>query len=119
MPTQSPPSNDPEGKRQQPGALLVATLVGLALLWLVQDFVVAPLAMQSAVIPYSEFRQKLADGQLSDVTVGDGAIMGDMKNPTPQASPATLPSVSYGGGGTTKRGAVARFALCSPQARGQ
>ncbi len=57
--------------------------LGAALLavWLLQ-LVVAPLLRQSAEIPYSEFKTKLAAGQIVDVTLGS-EIQGVMRNPAP------------------------------------
>ena len=50
--------------------------------WLLQA-VVAPLLPRAAEIPYSEFKVKLAEGQITDATLGT-AIEGVMKNPDGQ-----------------------------------
>ena len=50
--------------------------------WLLQTAVV-PLLPRAAEIPYSEFRAKLAEGQIVDVTLGT-PIEGEMKNPAGQ-----------------------------------
>ena len=65
--------------------------IGAALLavWLLR-LVVAPLLPQSAEIPYSEFKAKVAAGQVVDVTLGT-QIEGVMKNPAPK-SPADATS---------------------------
>ena len=63
--------------------------VALVLVWLLQ-LVVAPLLRQSAEIPYSEFKTKLAAGQIVDVTLGS-PIEGLMKNLAPK-SPAEATS---------------------------
>jgi cell division protease FtsH len=42
-------------------------------------------------IQYSEFKQKLAAGQIVNATISDSAIVGEMKNPQPNATPATVP----------------------------
>jgi cell division protease FtsH len=65
-------------------------ITSLVLLWLFQVFVLAPLTRRSE-IPYSEFKQKLADGQIVDVTLGQQGIVGQMKNPQPGGSPPTQP----------------------------
>ena len=71
-------------KRQFGGgiAYLGAALLGV---WLLQAML-GPLLPQSAEIPYSEFKTKLAAGQIVDVTLGP-QIDGVMKNPAPK-SPA-------------------------------
>jgi len=65
-------------------------ITSLVLLWLFQVFVLAPLTRRSE-IPYSEFKKKLADGQIVDVTLGQQGIVGQMKNPQPGGSPPTQP----------------------------
>lgn len=66
-------------------------VAGLALLWLLQQFILAPLLNNAIEIPYSEFKQKLAAGQLVRVVIGESSIVGEMKNPEPNATPATVP----------------------------
>jgi cell division protease FtsH len=63
-----------------PGALSYwgAALLGVLLL----QAIVGPLLSRSAEIPYSEFKTKLAGGQIADVTLG-AHIQGVMKNPAP------------------------------------
>ena len=61
-------------------AYLGAALIGV---WLLQ-LVVGPLLPRSAEIPYSEFKTKLAAGQITDVTLGT-PIEGVMKNPAPKS----------------------------------
>ncbi len=67
---------------------LIAGIIGL---WLFQEFVLNPLTTQATQIPYSEFKQKLSDGQILKASVGTNDIIGEMKNPTPNATPATVP----------------------------
>jgi len=50
-----------------------------------------PLA-RSTEIPYSEFKRQLAAAQIVKVTIGARAIVGEMKNPKPNATP---PVVSF------------------------
>jgi cell division protease FtsH len=59
-------------------------------LWLFQLLVLTPMT-RNAEIPYSEFKQKLADAQIVDATVGDRGIVGEMKNPKPDASHPAIP----------------------------
>jgi cell division protease FtsH len=61
-------------------AYLGAALLGV---WLLQQ-VAGPFLPRSAEIPYSEFKTKLADGQITDVRLGT-PIEGFMKNPAPQS----------------------------------
>jgi cell division protease FtsH len=58
--------------------------------WLLQA-VVAPLLPQPAEIPYSEFKVKLAEGQITDVVLGT-PIEGTMKNPERQTPGQTTTS---------------------------
>ena len=61
-------------------AYLAAAVIGV---WLLR-LVVTPLLPQSAEIPYSEFKARLAAGQIVDVTLGS-PIEGVMKNPAPKS----------------------------------
>ncbi len=60
-------------------------ITSLILLWLFQVYVLTPMA-RNAEIPYSEFKKKVADAQIIKVTIGDRAIVGEMKNPKPDGS---------------------------------
>ncbi len=48
-------------------------------------------AARTSEIPYSEFKQKVAAGQIVDATIGERSIVGEMKNPQQGKSPATVP----------------------------
>src|SRR5208283_1576290 len=65
-------------------------ITSLVVLWLFQVFVLTPLARNSE-IPYSEFRKKLADAQIVEVTIGERGIVGEMKNPKPDGSHPVVP----------------------------
>ncbi|MBZ5556174.1 MAG: ATP-dependent zinc metalloprotease FtsH [Acidobacteriia bacterium] len=84
VPDRRPPDEDPQTqlKRQLRGgiAYLGAALIGV---WLLQ-MVMGPLMPRAAEIPYSEFKTKLAAGQVIDVTLGS-QIQGVMKNPAPKS----------------------------------
>jgi cell division protease FtsH len=54
----------------------------LLMLWLFQQYFLRPGA---ADLPYSDFRTKLAAGQIVRVTIGQSAISGEMKNPDQKA----------------------------------
>ena len=68
--------DQPSRRSQIPGWLpyAAAALIGV---WLLQA-VVGPLLPRAAEIPYSEFKMKLAAGQVTDVTLGT-PIEGVMK----------------------------------------
>ncbi len=74
--------NQPSRKSQIPSWLpyAAAALMGV---WLLQALVV-PLLPRAAELPYSEFKVKLAEGQITDVTLGT-PIEGVMKNTDGQA----------------------------------
>src|SRR5208282_6238351 len=61
-------------------------ITSLILLWLFQ-LLLAP----KSEIPYSEFKKKLADAQIVEVTVGERSIVGEMKNPKPDGAPPVVP----------------------------
>ncbi len=86
---------DDEKKRQEQNRrrihfaityLIASTLV----LWLFPLLFLNQTARTSE-IPYSEFKQKLAAGQVADATIGERSIVGDLKNPQQGKSPATVP----------------------------
>lgn len=56
---------------------LVTALIAM---WLFQEFILTPLAIQATEVPYSEFKQKLASGQIVEVLIGETDIMGTMKD---------------------------------------
>src|SRR5438477_11534018 len=90
------PKHDEEERRKQPRrqvnysiTYLIASLIGL---WLFQQFVLQPLAVQATEISYSDFKDKLKAGQIVDLTIGDTRLVGDMKNPsTAPGAAATVP----------------------------
>jgi cell division protease FtsH len=83
------PQQDPneEKKRQENSqrqmkfgvSYLITSLIAL---WLFQQFILAPLAIQATAIPYSEFKTKLKAGEVSQITITDTRIIGQMKNPS-------------------------------------
>ena len=94
----APPKTDPEKekKRQEQRhrqwrysiGYLVTSLIAL---WLFQEFILTPLMNRTAEIPYSEFKQKLAGGQIVKAVIRSDDIVGKMKNPKSGASPPTVP----------------------------
>jgi cell division protease FtsH len=57
---------------------LIVSLIGM---WLFQEFILTPVVNRQLEIPYSEFRSKIASGQIVDVTLGQDRIVGTMRNP--------------------------------------
>jgi cell division protease FtsH len=82
------PQKDPDEEKKRSEQLqrqlkaglsyLIVNLIGL---WLFQAFILAPLMNQALEIPYSEFKAKIAAGQIVEATLGQDRIMGTMKNP--------------------------------------
>jgi cell division protease FtsH len=80
-------NNDDDGKQKKEGwqkqapAWISYLVVNLILLWLFQQFILQPLVIRETQIPYSEFKAKIASGEIADVTLGTDRIVGTMKNP--------------------------------------
>ncbi len=96
-PNSNKPDPEEEKKRQerlrhQMNFSLSYLVVGLIGLWIFQQFVLTPLAIRETEIPYSEFKVKLAAGEIVNATIGDQRITGEMKNPdTGTNASETLP----------------------------
>ena len=56
---------------------LIVSLIGM---WLFQEFIMGPMLIRESEIPYSEFKSRIASGQIVDVTLGQDRIVGTMKN---------------------------------------
>ncbi len=87
------PEQDDEQKREtqqrQMRYMLTYILVGFLVLWLFQQFILSPMAIQAVEIPYSEFRAKLAAGDIIEVTISETDILGVMRaSPTEGGEPA-------------------------------
>ena len=65
-------------------------ITSLLTLWLFQAFFFSNVAKQSE-IPYSDFKTKLAGGQIVNVTIGERSITGEMKNPNADKSVPVVP----------------------------
>lgn len=99
-----PDQDDDKERREQMARQLrygvTYILVGLIVLWLFQQFILGPLSVRTAEIPYSEFRQKLAGGQILNVEIGQTALVGAMKNPSAasgsEAKPTPAPTAVAG-----------------------
>ncbi len=95
-PNPKKPDSDDEKKRQEQARRQMRfsisyLIVGMLVLWLFQEFILTPLVVQATEISYSEFKQKLTEGQIVKVTIRDTSIVGEMKNPDPKATPASVP----------------------------
>ncbi|MBE7467706.1 MAG: ATP-dependent metallopeptidase FtsH/Yme1/Tma family protein [Anaerolineales bacterium] len=68
---------------------LIFSLIGL---WLFQQFIIRPMLIRELEIPYSEFKSKIASGQIIEVTLEQDRIIGTMKNPdTTDTASETIP----------------------------
>ena len=65
-------------------------ITSLLTLWLFQAFFFSNVAKQSE-IPYSDFKTKLAGGQIVNVTIGERIIDGKMKNPSGDKTEPVVP----------------------------
>jgi cell division protease FtsH len=80
----NPRGGDRRGKRAippiggRPGASLWYGLAFLLLLGLVQMYFLAP---SGRIIPYSEFKSLIRDGQVEELTISDQTIRGTLKQP--------------------------------------
>ena len=75
-----------EENRRQVRFSISYLLSSLLALWLFQVFVLTPLGTRSAEISYSDFKKKLANAQIVEVTIGERSIKGEMKNLKPDGS---------------------------------
>lgn len=86
MPTKDNQKNDDqkgkdEEKEKQMRSWISFLVVNTIWIWLFQQFILTPILVQETKIPYSEFKSKIASGQIVDVTLGQERIVGRMKNP--------------------------------------
>jgi cell division protease FtsH len=65
-------------------------ITSLLMLWLFQVLFFANVAKQYE-IPYSDFKTKLANGQIVNATVGERSIVGQVKNPNGDKSQPVIP----------------------------
>jgi cell division protease FtsH len=96
------PSNEPkkdsedknkkEIQEKQARAWISSLLLNLIMLWLFQEFILQPLLIRETQIHYSEFKAKIASGEIIEVTLGQERIVGTMKNPdATDETNATIP----------------------------
>ncbi|HVM70631.1 MAG TPA: ATP-dependent zinc metalloprotease FtsH [Anaerolineales bacterium] len=82
-----------EMRKRQAQFLVSYLIVGLISMWLFQQFILTPLVIREVEIPYSEFKSKIASGQIIDATLGTDRIVGTMKNP--DATDKTNPTIPF------------------------
>ncbi|MEW6028162.1 MAG: ATP-dependent zinc metalloprotease FtsH [Chloroflexota bacterium] len=85
--------NRQELREKQARVWISYFLVNLVMLWLFQQFILRPLVIRETQIPYSEFKSKIASGEILDVTLGTERIVGTMKNPNPNDT--TITSIPF------------------------
>jgi len=99
-PPQSAPEDHKErrtlARRRIRDSIAVAVTV-LIVLWLLSQFVLKDLLVPTIVIPYSDFKSKLAQGQIVKVTINAADITGEMKNPDLKATGAVTVSFETAG----------------------
>ena len=90
-PTPAPPTHEDQKRRdemQRRTRFTIPYLLGaFVLIWLFQDFVLGPSVLRATQIPYSEFKQKLSLGEITEVVVGTNLLVGTFKNPDAKAKP--------------------------------
>jgi cell division protease FtsH len=93
-PTPRKPQSEKDKKeeiRRQARFSIGYLLTSLFFLWLFQVLVLTPLVNRKTEIAYSDFKKKVADRQIVEVTIGDTSVEGVMKNPKSGGSPPTVP----------------------------
>ena len=92
-PSNPQPDNNDEERRPQFGQQLGCSLMYIVLafvgIWLFQAFILRPLAISAAEIPYSEFKQRLEAGQVKEVVLGQSLITGTLVDANQQEAPFT------------------------------
>jgi cell division protease FtsH len=86
-----PEKDKKEEIRRQTRFSIGYLLTSLFFLWLFQVLVLTPLVNRKTEIAYSDFKKKVADRQIVEVTIGDTSVEGVMKNPKTGESPPTVP----------------------------
>ena len=96
-------SQDPKDResmrRRQTSFGITYLLFSLIGLWIFQQFIMTPLLIRETEIPYSEFKAKIAAGEVSEVTLGTDRIYGILKPATEsggEGTPFTVIAVPNG-----------------------
>jgi len=92
-----PPTGDGKNKdkerQKQIRSWISFWIVSLIGMWLFQKFILTPMLVHETEIPYSEFKSKIAAGQIVEVTLGQERIVGTMK--TPDATDTKNPTIPF------------------------
>src|SRR5262249_27727303 len=75
--------DDSEKRQRLLRSTIGYALAALVIMWLFQEFVLGPLATRTAELGYSDFKHKLADGQVAEVVIGHDKIQGTLKGQKP------------------------------------
>jgi cell division protease FtsH len=90
-----PDDDDEKKKREQAGRQarysIAFLLMSFLFMWLFQELILAPWVDRNTEISYSDFTKKLADHQITEVTIGHRRIEGVMKARQPDGSSSTVP----------------------------
>ena len=90
-----PDKEDKNKKREQAGRQarwsIGFFLTSMLFLWVFQELVLAPWVNRTSEITYSDFKKKLADRQITDITIGERRIEGVMKDRKADGSISTTP----------------------------
>jgi cell division protease FtsH len=70
-----------ETRRRQTRYWISYAIFSLIGLWLIQQFILAPMLIPQTEIPYSEFKANIKSGQIASVTIGQDRITGTLKPP--------------------------------------
>ncbi|HOV06774.1 MAG TPA: ATP-dependent metallopeptidase FtsH/Yme1/Tma family protein, partial [Anaerolineaceae bacterium] len=93
------PKNRESMRRRQTSFGITYLLFSLIGLWIFQQFIMTPLLIRETEIPYSEFKAKIAAGEVSEVTLGTDRIYGILKPATDsggEGTPFTVIAVPNG-----------------------
>lgn len=86
-------SNEKKGANQTRRQIYITIAyiaVGMLALAMFQQFLLKPLSKPTQEIPYSEFRQKLEEGVITNLQIGETAITGFYENPDPEKNPEEI-----------------------------
>ncbi len=84
---------DEDSKRRLTQFTVSYLLTSLVMLWLFQISIIAPFSNKPAELSYSEFKNKVAAGEIVEVTIGERTIVGKMKEPKGSASQVPFSTV--------------------------
>ena len=93
--TQKPDSGNNKKKQEERGRQAVFSvgvfIASMLFVWLFQELILTPWMYATTEISYSDFQKKLADHQITQVTISDRRIEGVMKGKKPDGTPADVP----------------------------